>query len=118
MSRRVVAAVSDLFFIAKLKEAARHAGVALELTSSGSDLLEKAGSGAALVILDLNDPTVDNVESIRRLRLTAETASVPILAFLSHVQRDLAERARAAGCERVVARSQLSARLVDFLRGE
>jgi len=39
----------------------------------------------------------------------------PIVGFLSHVQTDLAEKARAAGCTEVLPRSQFTAKLADIL---
>lgn len=117
MSRRVLAVVRDLFFVAKLQEGARHAGVDLEVVASGEELLERAKGGADLVVVDLSDADMGPVDVIRDLRASADGASLPVLGFVSHVQTDVAEQARSAGCERVVPRSRFSAQLVDFLRG-
>lgn len=117
MSRRVLAAVTNLFFVAKLESAARHASIDLSFVSSEDDLLEKAREGAELVVLDLGDQDLDAVEAIKKLRAEPETAAVPMLGFYRHTQPDLAERAREAGCESVMPRSQFTARLVDLLRG-
>jgi hypothetical protein len=38
------------------------------------------------------------------------------VAFLSHVQTDLAAQARAAGCGEVLPRSQFTANLAEILR--
>jgi hypothetical protein len=40
-----------------------------------------------------------------------------VIAFLSHVQTDLAERARAAGCQDVMPRSKFTQNLATILRG-
>jgi CheY-like chemotaxis protein len=40
-----------------------------------------------------------------------------VIAFLSHVQTDLAERARAAGCQDVMPRSKFTQNLAAILRG-
>jgi len=40
-----------------------------------------------------------------------------VIAFLSHVQTDLAERARAAGCADVMPRSKFTQNLAEILRG-
>jgi hypothetical protein len=40
-----------------------------------------------------------------------------VIAFLSHVQTDLAERARAAGCQDVMPRSKFTQNLAEILRG-
>lgn len=118
MKRRVVAAVTDLFFIAKMQEAARHAGVELGFVSTVEELEAEATAGVDLVVLDLNDAKLEPVAAIQQLRAQPLTASVSLLGFLSHVDVDLAERAKRAGCERVVPRSRFSAKLVEILGGE
>jgi hypothetical protein len=40
-----------------------------------------------------------------------------VIAFLSHVQTDLAERARNAGCMDVMPRSKFTQNLAEILRG-
>ena len=115
--KRVLVGVTDLFFVAKIRAAAKQAEVDLTLAMSTDALLAGARSGAELVVLDLNDNTIDSIEVIRRLSGEPETASVPLVSFFSHVQADLGRRARIAGCERVLPRSQFSAELVDLLRG-
>lgn len=117
MSRRVLAAVNNLFFAGKIQAAARQASVELEFASSPDDLLEKARAGAELVVFDLGDEGVGALDALRRLKEQPDTATVPTLGFLRHTQPEVAERARAAGCEEVMARSEFTARLIDLLRG-
>ena len=117
MTRKVVAAVTDLFFIAKIQSAGRRAGVDLLFAKSIDELLEEVQSGVNLVVLDLNDSNLDWLGALGRLRSRPETASVPTLAYFSHVDADLARRAREAGCGRVLPRSKFSSRLVDLLQG-
>ena len=117
MSRKVLAAVNNLFFVGKLQSAAKQASVLLTFASSEDDLLEKAREGAELVVLDLGDQEMDAVEAIKKLRSAPETSNLRMLAFVRHTDPDRAEQARQAGCERVIARSEFSVQLVDLLRG-
>ncbi len=117
MSRRVLAAVNNLFFVGKLQSAAKQASVELTFASSEDNLLEKARGGAELIVLDLGDLEMDAVEAIKKLRSSPETANVPMLGFVRHTDPGRAEQARQAGCEKVMARSEFSAQLVDLLRG-
>jgi hypothetical protein len=48
-------------------------------------------------------------------RLGQSHRAVPLIAFLSHVQTDLAERARAAGCTNVMPRSKFTRDLATIL---
>lgn len=56
---------------------------------------------AEVVVVDLARP--DAVDGVRALRAAGSTAR--IVGYGSHVERDLLAEARAAGCDRVLARS-------------
>jgi CheY-like chemotaxis protein len=118
MRRTVLAAVSDLFFVAKLQAAARQVDVELVLAANSEELQAKARNGADLAVLDLNDRGLDALSAIAGLRSEPETAGIPLLGFLSHVETELAREAQAAGCDRVLPRSQFSARLPRLLAGD
>jgi hypothetical protein len=48
-------------------------------------------------------------------RLPANAREIPMVAFLSHVQTELAAKARAAGCREVMPRSQFTQNLATIL---
>jgi CheY-like chemotaxis protein len=109
----VVALVDDIFFQAKMQETARRVGVELKTVASGDALLAELQHGApALVIVDLN-ARQGPLEAIERLRAAGNQR--PVIAFLSHVQVELAERARAAGCREVMPRSKFTQDLAAIL---
>lgn len=117
----VLALVDDLFFQAKLAETARKLGVTLKTVSTGAALVETlqnadgaAGSGQPrLVVVDLN-ARQGALEAIEQLQRSGN--SVPVIGFLSHVQTELGERARAAGCKQVMPRSSFTLNLSEILR--
>jgi DNA-binding NarL/FixJ family response regulator len=112
-----VALVDDLFFASKLYETAKRAGVTLEIVLTGEALIAKAAENpAAMVIVDLNahDGPLEALERISHAKIAGKPRR--IIAFLSHVQTELAERARAAGCQEVMPRSRFSQNLVAILR--
>jgi CheY-like chemotaxis protein len=121
---RVIALVDDLFFRARIAEVARHTGVEFMAVGTGKELLEKVGgvpgdananeSLPALIILDLN-VRGGALEALRDLKAAGN--QIPVIAFLSHVQTELAERARAAGCQDVMPRSKFTQNLAAILRG-
>jgi DNA-binding NarL/FixJ family response regulator len=47
--------------------------------------------------------------------LRAAAPDIRIVAFLSHVQRELAEQAKNAGCDEVMPRSSFTQNLVGIL---
>jgi CheY-like chemotaxis protein len=116
----VLALVDDLFFQARLSETARKLGVTLKTVSTGAALvktLEAApdvvpGDLPRLVIVDLN-ARQGAVEAIEQLQRSGNP--IPVIGFLSHVQTELAERARAAGCKQVMPRSSFTANLSEIL---
>ncbi|MBI3485148.1 MAG: hypothetical protein HY012_08360 [Acidobacteria bacterium] len=110
---RVVALVDDIFFIAKMKETAKQTGVALETAGTPAALAEAARADAtSLLIVDLN--ARGSIEAIEMLRAAGNT--LPVIAFFAHVQAELAERARVAGCEQVMPRSKFTRELAEILR--
>ncbi len=109
----VVALVDDLFFQSKIVETARHTGVELKLCGTSETFLaEIANSAPALAIVDLNarDNPIAAIE-----RLQAAGNHVPVIGYLSHVQTELAERAKTAGCREVMPRSKFTMNLAAIL---
>jgi CheY-like chemotaxis protein len=110
---QVVALVDDLFFQAKMAETARQVGVELKTVTTSDAFVAEAQHGApALLIVDLNARS-GGVEALERLRAAGNQR--PVVAFLSHVQVELAERARAAGCQQVMPRSKFTQNLAAIL---
>src|SRR6202140_858850 len=113
-----IALIDDLFFLAKVHETAKHTGVTLETAATGDQLLKAAAaSPAALILVDLNarQGALDAVE--RLCAANGQGNPRRVIAFLSHVQTDLAERALAAGCQNVMPRSKFTQNLAEILRG-
>lgn len=111
----IVVLVDDLFFQSKIVETARHAGVELKICGTGDAFLaEMAALVPALAIVDLNarGNPIDAIE-----RLQASGNQVPVIGYLSHVQTELAERAKAAGCREVMPRSKFTMNLATILAG-
>jgi DNA-binding NarL/FixJ family response regulator len=108
-----VVLVDDLFFQAKILETAKQTGVQVAACGTVSALLaEMAKAPPRLVIIDLNARSRP-VEGLTQIRSAAQ--KTPIVAFLSHVQTDLAAQAQAAGCNSVMPRSQFTRDLATIL---
>ena len=117
--------IDDLFFQAKLFETAKLTGITLETASTGEQLLKAAAANPeALVIVDLNarQGALDAVEQLCKgngERAISNGSGNPrrVIAYLSHVQTEMADRARAAGCQDVMPRSKFTQNLAAILRG-
>jgi len=110
---QVVALVDDLFFQAKMAEAAKQLGIAFAACSTADTFVAQILKGAvklALVDLNARDHPLAAIERLQEMK-----SPVPLVAFLSHVQQELAERARAAGCREVMPRSKFTRDLATIL---
>src|SRR5437773_4540623 len=82
-SKTVLAVVNDLFFSAKINEAAKHAGVKLEYVTTETTLLEKAKTHPALIIFDLNFDAARPLELIGKLKADDALSGISLLGYLS-----------------------------------
>ena len=115
-ARRILVAVDDMFFLAKIQETARQLKVHIELAKSDKELLEKATPPPALIILDLNSTALKPLATIAKIRHSPELKKVALIGFLSHLQADLKMKAQEAGCDLVMPRSAFSVSLPSLLR--
>ncbi len=109
---RAVALMDDLFFQMKIAETAKQLGVDFKVATTSEALLSLLDPPTRLVIIDLNARS-NPVATIEQLRATHK--DMPVVAFLSHVQTDLAAMARAAGCLDVLPRSVFTQNLAALL---
>lgn len=116
MAAKILAVVDDIFFLAKIQQAARQLGVTVESAAPDAVQERLASDGVRAILLDLNHKSGKALAALQGLRDNPATRPVPVVAFLSHVQTDLAQAARAAGCQRVMARSAFSQQLPALLR--
>ncbi len=118
MARRVVAAVEDLLFRSKISATAAALDVEAQFPRSPKKLLEGAAqSPPDLLVLDLNSARFEPLELLGKLKAGETTRDVPVVGFLSHVQKDLAIAARERGCDRIMARSAFVKDLPEILGG-
>lgn len=111
----ILAVVDDLFFLSKIQQTAQQVGVAVEAVPP-AQLEERLKQVAAdAVILDLNHRSGSVAEVLRALKSNPATKGIPAVGFVSHVQSDMIEAARAAGCDLVLARSAFSQELPKLL---
>jgi PleD family two-component response regulator len=118
MTRKVVAAVEDLLFKSKISETASTLGVEAVFPRSPKKLVDEAQvSPPDLIVLDLNSMRFEPLKLLKKIKSDETLRSVPVVGFLSHVQKDLAIAARESGCDRVMARSAFTKDLPEILSG-
>ena len=101
----ILAVVDDLIFLSKIQQTARLVGVTVQPVDPKDVSARLEQSSARAVILDLNHRSGSAVEFLRAMKASPATQRIPVIAFLSHVQTDLAAAAREAGCDILLARS-------------
>src|SRR5690242_15244727 len=83
MGMSIVAGVDDLFFMAKILDAARRTGIAVEGVPVAKVQERTSQAGTHAVIFDLNSAAA--VDTIRELKLNPATRDVRVVGFVSHV---------------------------------
>jgi hypothetical protein len=107
----VVAVVRDLFFVARIRETARLAGVPLDFARTPEELTAALGGRPRFVLLDLTG----GFDYARLFEAVAAAGAPPVLGFTTHA---LARQTQPwhARCQRVVTKETLTQELPALLR--
>jgi CheY-like chemotaxis protein len=115
--KKILAVVDDLLFTVKISDAAKRVGLDVEFLKSEHDVLDKAThEKPLLIILDLNNGSVDALDLITKLKENGELKQISLIGYLSHVQGELKQKAHDAGANIVMARSAFSQNLQQILK--
>jgi DNA-binding response OmpR family regulator len=118
MSRptKVLLACGDLFFSTQLRSAAQAAGASVDLELSAERILPRAATGDyTQLVLDVELPHLDMAAVVKSLPAEHRPR---VIAFGPHMQTARLAAARAAGCDVVLSRGQISSNLAQCLVGE
>lgn len=112
----VLVAVTDIFFYTKVRDALLPKGYKLERARSQDDIAGKAASvNPSVVILNMNDQTLNAFQALETLKTDPRFKTIPILAFANHEEVETWNRARAMGVTKIVSRNEFSSRTKDLL---
>jgi CheY-like chemotaxis protein len=110
---QVVAVVKDLFFVARIRETARGAGVPLSFARSPGELETALASPVALVLMDL---TMSNWDYSAFFETIARVRPRPaVVAYTTHVLAGVTKPWHGR-CDRVVTKETLTEELAQILR--
>jgi hypothetical protein len=109
--RRVVAVVRDLFFVARIRETARLAGVPLDFARTPEELTAALATPPRFVLLDLTA----GFDYARLFESLQAGGRPPVLGFTTHA---LARQTQPwhGRCERVITKEALTQELPALLR--
>ena len=113
--RHIVTIVPNLMFATRIEDAARAAGAAVLSPTDLAVFLAALRDGARLAIIDASADNVPWLDWVRAAKADPAAEVVPILAFGSHKDVELRNRALGAGVDRYLARSNFSDGLVEFV---
>ncbi len=111
----IVMIVPNLMFATRIEDAARSEGAVVLNPIDQATFLTALRDGARLAIVDSSAPDIPWLEWVRAAKDDPTTEAVPILAFGSHVDVNLRNRALGAGVDRYMARSNFSEGLPEII---
>jgi len=68
------------------------------------------------ILMDLSLPGIDGWEATRLLKADAATRHIPVVAITGHAPAHAADRARAAGCDRLLIKPALPDQVIAEVR--
>ena len=117
---RIYLFIEDLFFFAKINEAARKLGIKVAFVKNDPETLAKITEGPeeerpSLIVFDLNNAAAKPMTLNPKIKSKLKRGT-SVIGFLSHLQGDLKAKAVEAGCDMVMPRSAFSQNLPTLLR--
>jgi CheY-like chemotaxis protein len=111
--------VADMLFASRVRGVAGALGVRVRVVGRPADVAAAVrDTGASLVLVDLELSSGRGPEAVRAIRSEPEMNDVRVVAFSSHGNAAAIEAGRAAGADRVLARSAFVQQLPALLASE
>jgi len=116
MNKTILVAINDIFFYTKVRDALAPQGYRLEKARAQQDLAEKAAATSpAVILLDMNDRTIDAFQALQTLKNDPRFKAIPVLAYANHEEVDTWNRAKTQGVTKIVSRNEFSARTRELV---
>lgn len=109
----IIALVKDLLFISKINESALQLNRNIIFIKNYNEL-DNFENNIDLIIIDLNFNEIKPLETIKEIKTNEKLKNKKIIAYCSHVQTELMDKAREFGIE-VMPRSLFTKKLKDIL---
>jgi len=112
--KTIIAFLNDLLFETKIRSTGQAIGADLRIVRSIAELRSALAAAPAMLIIDLNNCGGQDAEAITLAKST--TPAPRVIAYVSHVDHDLAQRASLAGADEVMPRSRFTTVLPHLLQ--
>ena len=117
MSGRVLIVEDDRISQKMVRDALRAAGYETEEVDSGELALQKVAENMPdLIVMDIRLPGIDGLETTRRLKADAGTATIPVVAVTAHVMPEDEALMREAGCDAYIPKPLRFSALLRVVR--
>ena len=117
MAEKRILAVDDSVSVRSLVSSAlRQAGFDVVEAVDGADALDKVGGGFDMVITDINMPNIGGIELLGLLRERSDTRFTPVIVLTTESQKNLRDKALAAGASGWIVKPFEPASLVAVVR--
>lgn len=114
-SRKILILLDNLFFAAKINSAAVLANVQpVYAKTSAQALVLALAENPELIIVDLDEAKCAPLEFLTQLKRDSKLQTIPTLGYVSHVNIEVQQQAREAGCDRVMVRSAFDRNLLTL----
>ena len=112
---KVTAIINDLIFMTKIRNTAEYFGMSVGFVGN-PDQIDFYLKGCELILIDLENDFVDSINLIEKLKGNPATASIKLIAYLSHANTPLKAQALAAGSDEVISRFEFNSNLREILQ--
>ena len=117
MSKEVIVFVEDVFFTAKIREAARGTSRDVRFVRDPQGLERRmSGPAPGLVIMDLGAESMRPMEMLKRMKADPEWQKARIVAYSSHARAELMEEANQLGADTVMPKTSFTQKLPELLQ--
>ena len=117
MAEKRILTVDDSESVRSLVSSAlRRAGFDVVEAVDGADALDKVDGGFDMVITDINMPNIGGIELLELLRERPDTRFTPVIVLTTESQKNLRDKALAAGASGWVVKPFEPASLVAVVR--
>lgn len=113
----VLLALTDLMFLARIREAAGALALTCRRVAPSEDLVLVARAERPVaIIFDLHAESLRPLDGIAQMKADRDLQGIWTIGYFSHVRSDVRERAAQAGCDLLLPRSAFVARLPEIVR--
>lgn len=117
VGRRLLLVDDQPFFLAMGQNIFRARGYEVQTACSGSEALAAVRAARPdAIILDVEMPGMDGIETCRRLKANPATAKIPVVILTATLDTKLNEKAFKAGAEATVQKSVDADRLLNMVK--